>query len=85
MLDYFTFTCESKKVLHRYRVGILYIKRKSERGWASVGDCRLRKGRRRREGIRTVSSVGVCRNLVQIVCLQWTVTKLKALSLFREP
>ena len=51
---------------------------------AYVGDsCRLRKGRRRREGIRTVSSVGVCRNLVQIVCLQWTVTKLKALSFFR--
>ena len=23
MLDYFTFTCESKKVLHRYRVGII--------------------------------------------------------------
>ena len=49
-------------------------------GACRVGHCRLRKGRRRREGIGRVSCAGLCGNLFQIVCMEWTVTKLKALS-----
>ena len=36
------------------------IKRRRERGRARVGHCRLRKGRRRREGVGGVSCAGLC-------------------------
>jgi hypothetical protein len=52
MLDYFTFTCESKKVLHRYRVGIiLYIRKKRERERAGARQRRFVAGCRAGESV----------------------------------